>query len=182
MSTETLIDDTIVTSVCIFGNPGHSSGGRAALVVFVLAGNSKGRSVAGARQARSNVSTPKRGRQERRSQAWYGLVRSSGHHAFGLRSARFDIAPKSPRARSPMPDPDEHAATEKPDFGDFSSADFARAALDALAALEAEQKGQLQRALRFGETLDVAKGCLGACPSNRIFEGSIQYIVHTIST
>lgn len=35
--------------------------------------------------------------------------------------------------------------------------DFAIAALDALAALEAAQIGQLQLALRFGATLDVAK-------------------------
>jgi hypothetical protein len=47
------------------------------------------------------------------------------------------------------------------DLGDSPSADFAIAALDALAALEAAQIGQLQLALRFGETLDGAKDRLG---------------------
>ena len=45
--------------------------------------------------------------------------------------------------------------------GDAPRADFAIAASDALAALEAAQIGQLQLALRFGETLDAAKDRLG---------------------
>jgi len=72
-------------------------------------------------------------------------------------------------ARPPMPDPspttiasiDEHPAMEEADSGDSPSADFAIAARDALAALEAAQIGQLELALRFGETLDVAKDRLG---------------------
>jgi hypothetical protein len=79
---------------------------------------------------------------------------------FGLRSAPFDIARKSPQSRSPMPDPDEHAATEKSDLRGSPSADFTIAALAALAALEAAQSGQIELALRFGETLDVAKRAL----------------------
>jgi hypothetical protein len=51
----------------------------------------------------------------------------------------------------------EAVATEEADFGDAPSPDFAIAALDALAALDAAQIGQLQLALTFGETLDVAK-------------------------
>lgn len=56
---------------------------------------------------------------------------------------------------------DELAATEEADFRDAPTPNFGIAALDALAALDAAQVGQLQLALRFGETLDVAKDRLG---------------------